>query len=61
MKVIHCIGPRTVETAKKLKSEVPKMLKKVIRLVNFVLSSCFTTIGYQGVFFLASGKDRRSL
>ena len=36
MKVIHCIGPRTVETAKKLKSEVPKMLKKVIRLVNFV-------------------------
>ena len=36
MKVIHCIGPRKVETAKKLKSEVPKMLKNVISLVNFV-------------------------
>lgn len=36
MKVIHCIGPRKVETAKKLKSEVPKMLKNVISLVNLV-------------------------
>lgn len=36
MKLIHCIGPRKVDTAKKLKTEVPKMLKNVISVVNFV-------------------------
>ena len=36
MKLIHCIGPRKVDTAKKLKIEVPKMLKNVISMVNFV-------------------------
>lgn len=41
MKVIHCIGPRKVETAKKLKSEVPKMLQNVISLVNFVKRRLF--------------------
>lgn len=46
MKLIHCIGPRKVDTAKKLKTEVPKMLKNVISMVNFVKIRLFKLVEF---------------
>ena len=36
MKLIHHVGPRKVNATKKLSTEVPKMLRDVISMVNFI-------------------------
>lgn len=36
MKLIHCIGSRKDNMAKRLKTEVPNMLKNVISMVNLI-------------------------
>lgn len=36
MKLIHHVGPQKVNATKKLSTEVPKMLRDVISMVNFI-------------------------
>ena len=36
MKLIHCTGPRKVNTAKKQKTKMSKMLTNIMSMVNFI-------------------------